>query len=94
MAEIKRIEVMPLAKIYTVFMAIFGVVIGIFYAIIGVIYGASAGSLGLGAGLGVLAIIVMPIIYGLLGFISGVIGAWMYNLLAGWLGGVKIDLVK
>ena len=36
-------------------------------------------------------IIVMPIFYGLIGFIFGALGAWLYNLMAKWIGGVKLE---
>jgi hypothetical protein len=36
----------------------------------------------------------MPIIYAIMGFIMGVIGAWLYNLIAKWVGGVQIELEK
>jgi len=38
------------------------------------------------------AIIVFPIFYGLMGFISGLIGAAIYNFFAGWVGGIVVDL--
>jgi hypothetical protein len=34
----------------------------------------------------------MPVIYGVLGFISGLIGALLYNLLAKWVGGFELEL--
>jgi hypothetical protein len=43
-------------------------------------------------GMGWLSIILFPIIYAALGFIGGLIYAWLYNLIAGWTGGVEITL--
>jgi hypothetical protein len=40
---------------------------------------------------GVGAIIFMPIIYGIMGFIMGLITAWLYNLVAGWVGGIEME---
>jgi ABC-type multidrug transport system fused ATPase/permease subunit len=34
-------------------------------------------------------VIVMPIAYLLIGFIVTVIGAWVYNVVANWIGGVE-----
>jgi hypothetical protein len=36
--------------------------------------------------------VVFPILYGLLGFVAGAIGALLYNLFAKWLGGIELQL--
>jgi len=38
------------------------------------------------------AIIIFPILYGILGGIGGAIGAAIYNLAAGWVGGLEVDI--
>lgn len=38
------------------------------------------------------AMVVAPIFYGAMGFISGVVVAWGYNLIAKWIGGIQIEL--
>jgi|SRR3989344_7960228 len=96
MAVLRRIGVFSLAKLQAVLMAIFGLIAGIFYAIIGSIFLASSNSLGsnslgFGAGLGLLAIIVLPVVYAVIGFIAGAIGAFLYNLVARWTGGIEMD---
>ena len=48
--------------------------------------GASSAAVGIGAMIGI------PIIYGILGFVMGAIGALIYNALSGIIGGVKFDL--
>ena len=50
-------------------------------------FGALAGGL---AGIG--AIVLLPILYGGLGFIVALIAAWLYNLAAGFVGGIEIDV--
>jgi hypothetical protein len=47
-------------------------------------------SFGFGMGLG--AIIFFPICYGLIGGVFGAIGAVIYNLVAGWVGGLEVDI--
>ncbi len=34
----------------------------------------------------------MPVIYGVLGFVIGVVGAAIYNLVAGWIGGIEVEV--
>jgi hypothetical protein len=41
---------------------------------------------------GVGFIIFLPIFYGILGFIGGLITAWTYNLVARFAGGLEIEL--
>jgi len=36
--------------------------------------------------------IVLPVIYAIFGFIGGVIGAALYNLIAGWTGGLEFEV--
>lgn len=54
--------------------------------------GSPAPALPLLFGMGVGFMIFLPVLYALMGFVFGVIGAWVYNLLAGWLGGFEITL--
>jgi hypothetical protein len=41
---------------------------------------------------GIAGIVVLPIVYGILGFITTLIGAWLYNVLAGMVGGVELEV--
>lgn len=36
--------------------------------------------------------IFMPIIYGVMGFVGGIIAAALYNLFAGWIGGIEVEV--
>jgi hypothetical protein len=49
---------------------------------------AMPGILGMGLGL----IVIAPIMYGVMGFIAGVIGAFIYNIVAGWVGGIEVEV--
>ena len=42
--------------------------------------------------LGMFAIILCPIIYGLIGGMGAAIGAFIYNLASGWVGGLEVDI--
>jgi hypothetical protein len=41
---------------------------------------------------GVLPLILCPVLYGLLGGIATVIGALIYNLASGWVGGLEVEI--
>ena len=92
---IKRIVPVSCAKILGVIYAIFGLLAGVVFSLISLVAG-TLGSTGLrlpGGGLfGTFAIILLPITYGIIGFISALIGAWLYNILAGALGGIEMDV--
>jgi len=51
-------------------------------------------SSGLLYGMGFLGIIVLPVLYSLAGFIFGAIGAWLYNLIAKWIGGIEVEFAE
>ena len=55
---------------------------------------AGGGRAGAGqmAGMGFFMIILGPIIYGVLGFIAGVLCAWVYNLVAKLTGGLEFTV--
>lgn len=92
MKTIKKIGVLSLAKIQGILMAIFGLIAGIIFALFSTALSSVAGAEVFGATTGVVAIITLTITYGVIGFIAGAIGALIYNLVAGWVGGIQIDL--
>lgn len=42
-------------------------------------------------GMGIGFVIFLPVIYAVMGFVGGVVGAWVYNLLARWIGGFALE---
>ena len=46
----------------------------------------------LGVGIFLIGIVMVPIFYGMIGFIIGAVGALIYNLVAKWVGGIEIEL--
>ena len=90
---IKRINVLKLAIFQVALMAAFGLLAGVFVLLFGSMFAGAGGN---GAGLGFIggigAVIFLPILYGIIGFISGAIGAFVYNLVAGVVGGVEIEV--
>jgi hypothetical protein len=97
--QIKRMGVFSVAKIYAVITAVFGLIIGVIYGLITIIFGAAIMAGRDGGGVGGLSIIgglvmmiAFPIIYGIIGFIAGAIAALVYNVAAGFVGGVELEL--
>ncbi len=94
MRELKYLEPVSVGKIYGLTTCIFGFLIGVFIALFGSLL--TLGSEELGAGFGMLsggmAMIFFPIFYGILGFVAGTIGALLYNLFAGWVGGIQFKI--
>ncbi|MCE7057790.1 DUF3566 domain-containing protein [Algoriphagus sp. AGSA1] len=96
MVKIEKIGVSSAAKIYGLTLGILGFVIGIFYALF---LSAFSGLLGdefssFGTGIGIGMVIVFPIIYGVMGFVVGALGAVIYNFVASKIGGLEIQLSK
>ena len=102
---IRRFGVWSVARLYGGMMAIAGLLAGLMFAGVAMIGGAAGlagmdakaggGGLavgGLGALFGVGAIILMPICYGIIGIVTGAIGAALYNLFAGLFGGIEVDV--
>lgn len=93
MKTLKKIDPMSYAKISGVMGAVIGLIMGLTFSSLSgflSIFGAEAA--GMMGGLGLLSIMVFPILYAIMGFISGLIGAFIYNIVAGYVGGVKVDL--
>ena len=91
MAKLKRLGVLFSAKLQAILMAFVGLIAGILYAFGGAIYELLTGSLNSGTALAFLALIGMPIVFAIFGFVAGAVGAFLYNLVAGWFGGLEMD---
>jgi hypothetical protein len=103
--EIKKIGIWSLGKVLGVVYALLGLVIGLFVALIallGAVLGAGsagteegvAGALGFGVAGGVGALVVLPLMYGFLGLIAGLLTALVYNIVAALIGGIKVELTE
>ena len=98
---IRRIGVLSLAKLAGVLYGGLGLLAGILFALFFLLGGGAmmasgmegsegAGGLIMGMGLGLA--IVFPVFYGLAGFIGGLLVAWLYNLAAGFVGGIELEV--
>lgn len=100
--RIKKLGILSVAKMYAAIMFVISLLISIPYGLFIIIFaltGASSiggqGGLALGGGgvvFGLLFMIGLPIFYGMIGFIGGALGALLYNLFAGFVGGIEIEV--
>ena len=95
--HLRRIGPFSVAKLFGVLYAILGLIIGALVSLIALVGSAigstsSANNPVFGIVFGVAAVIVLPIIYGAMGFLGGLITAGLYNLVAGIVGGIELEL--
>ena len=100
--RIRKLGVLSVGKIYAVMMLIIALIFSIPYGLFIIVLALGGASnmggdnaLALGGGgvaIGIMVMIGFPIIYGIFGFICGIIGALIYNILAGIVGGVEIEV--
>ena len=84
-----------------------GKVLGSLYAVLGFLFGVFVSLVSLVGAvaprvdfqgmvvpsvLGLGALIIFPVVYGLIGWILGMIGAALYNVVASFVGGIEIDI--
>jgi hypothetical protein len=102
---IKSIRVLSLAKIMAAIYAAMGLFAGLIFSLISV-FGVAMGSLFqhangapdaiFGTSFGVLfglgSVIVLPIFYGIMGFIAGLLISLVYNFVASTFGGLELEV--
>lgn len=80
--------------------ALISLIISVFLLIFGLIVmaggaGSNDAAAAMGGGIGmIVAAVALPIVYGALGFIGGVIVAAVYNLIAKFTGGIEVTVVE
>lgn len=87
MKEIKRVGPVSVGKILGVIGAVFGVIAGLILAL----FSGALGEAFLG-GNWFVQLIALVVIYAIVSFVGGVIYAAIYNLVAGWVGGIQVEL--
>ena len=92
MATLKNIRVLSLAKLQGAMMTFVGLIAGIVYSFGGAIYEALTGSLNSGTALAFSALIGIPVLFAVFGFLTGAIEAYLYNVASKWFGGIEIDI--
>jgi hypothetical protein len=99
--RIRKLGVLSIAKIYAVMMLVMSLLISIPYGLFIMFFGVAMMGTGEKAGFaagggsivfGLLIMIGLPIFYGIMGFVMGAISAFIYNIFAGMVGGVEIEV--
>ena len=85
MAVLRRIGVLSVAKVTAVILAIIGLVLAIPFGLFTMARGATVE-------LSLLWLVGLPILYAAGGFVGGALYAWLYNVVAGWIGGIELDI--
>ena len=91
---VRRIGAISCGKMLGCLYVVVGLIVGALFSLLA-LAGAAASGPQAGAGgflFGLGAIIILPIFYGVIGFIGGVIGAALYNLVASVVGGIELEV--
>ncbi len=83
--RITRFSVGQTAKVFGVLYALIGLCLAPFFLVFGMMAPE-------GQGLGTVFAIAMPVLYGAMGLVGAAIGCALYNLVAGWVGGIEVEL--
>lgn len=93
---IRRVGVWSVARMYGALLGVIGLLAGVvvaLFSLVGAGLAANSGVPGrLGPIFGVGAIVFLPLCYGVMGIVSGAVMAALYNLFAGMVGGVELDI--
>ena len=96
---LRSIGVLSCGKVMGITYALLGLIVGLFMAMFSLAGVAANGPQGGNGPLpfmafGVAAVIIFPILYGIGGFIGGIIAAAIYNLVAGMAGGLELEFER
>jgi hypothetical protein len=95
---IRRFGVLSVAKIAGAVYALIGLIAGGIMALVALMGGFAGmaaedpNSALASTFVGVGSVVIFPIIYGCLGFIGGALSSALYNLIAGFIGGIQLEI--
>ena len=100
---IRRVGVFSIAKIQALLSFVIGLILGVIYGLFFMLFGAAISAMAPRGGdqavggigsivMGIGMMIGFPIFAGIMGFIAGAINALVYNIAAGVVGGIKLEL--
>jgi hypothetical protein len=94
MVILKRVGILSVGKVLGILYAIFGFFFGgilSLFAILGATL-SKDGDMLPGALGGIAAVVLLPLLYGVAGFIGGIVMAVLYNIAARMVGGVDLEI--
>ncbi len=90
---IKSVGVLSVAKILGLMYACLGLIFAPLFLLVGLLASAAGQHNNPFAGIFSIGFAVLfPVLYGVIGFIAGAIGALLYNLFARWVGGFELEM--
>ena len=96
MHRVKKFDVLSVAKISGLCYGAMGLLFVPLFLLFGMIASEAGKQGGMPAGFGAMfgvgMAVMMPIIYAVMGFIMGALGAFLYNVISGWIGGIEVEL--
>lgn len=94
---IRRIDVLSAAKMGGFIGLAIGLIAGILFFLMSSLGGVASAlaqqdsGMGWAMGMGVLALVILPVMYAVCGFIGGAIQSFVYNIAAKYVGGIRIE---
>ena len=92
--QIKRLGVVSLAKIMAILYGLFGLLMGLFVSLMKAFGIEAAGEAAQLQQVGFAAVIIFPVLYALIGAVSGLFTAFFFNLVVGWTGGLECEILE
>lgn len=94
MYTIKSVGILSCAKILAAVHAALGLIVMPFFLLAAVAgaFAAPRGGSAISAAVMVVIAVFLPFFYGVIGFLMGAIGGWIYNLASNWFGGIELQL--
>jgi hypothetical protein len=89
---VNRVGPLSCAKIVGLLYVILGLIMGGIVSLFAMTLGFVPGGDPANPVFGAAAVVLFPVLYGVAGFVTTLIAAWLYNGLAGLVGGVEIDV--
>jgi len=83
--QVTRLAIHQNAKVFAVLMTLTSAVIFVPIMLIGMMFSPQ------GQRPSFLMMVLMPVFYLVFTYLSTAVGAWLYNLVAGWVGGFEFD---
>ncbi|MBI4158758.1 hypothetical protein HY500_00695 [Candidatus Woesearchaeota archaeon] len=90
--RIRKIDVLSVGKVAGIIYLVIGVFLSLLISLVptvgpGMMRAGYYGSMMYSGA----AIILIPIIYGVVGFLGGVLGAFLYNTISSWIGPIELE---